>query len=103
MRLLVALAGFMMLAACTQQMEGLPGWVTGFPDEGPSFGIANLREAPTQEGYAGFSRASPDLLVTHADQVCTLGWQNLGEETMPGEQVPLIETTVRCNVYRPSL
>ena len=103
MRHLAVLAGLMMLAACTQQMEGLPGWVTGFPDEGPSFGVVTLSEAPTQPGYAGFSKASPDMLATHADQTCTLGWQDLGEEVMPGEQVPLTEVTLRCNVYRPTL
>jgi hypothetical protein len=101
MRQLAALAAFMMLAACTNQ--GLPQWITGFPDEGPSFGVVTVTQPPTEPGYAGFSKASADLLAIHADQTCTLGWQNLGEETVPGEQVPLIETTVRCNAYRPSL
>jgi hypothetical protein len=103
MRHLAALAGLMMLAACTNQMEGLPNWVTGFPGEQPSFGVVTLTEAPTQPGYAGFSKVSPDLLTTHADQTCTLGWQKLGEETLPGEEVPLVESMVRCNAYRPSL
>jgi hypothetical protein len=101
MRQLAALAGLMMLGACTGQ--GLPQWITGLPGEGPSFGVVTLTQAPTQPGYAELSKVTPDLLAAHADQTCTLGWQNLGEETVPGEQVPLTETTVRCNAYRPSL
>ena len=103
MRHLAVLAGLMMLAACSSQMEGLPNWVTGFPSDAPSFGVVTLPEAPTQPGYAGFSKVSPALLADHADQICTLGWQNLGEETMPGEEVPFTETTLRCNLYRPTL
>ena len=103
MRPLAILACLMLLASCTGQGGGLPQWITGFPDEGPSFGAATLLAAPTQPGYAGFSKASPDLLATHADQICTLGWQNLGEETMEGEEVPLTETMLRCNAYRPAL
>jgi hypothetical protein len=103
MRHLAALAALMMLAACTSQMEGLPNWVTGFPGEQPSFGVVTLPEAPTQPGYAGFSKISPTAVADHADQICTLGWQKLGEETLPGEEVPFVEATVRCNAYRPSL
>jgi hypothetical protein len=103
MRYLAALIGLMLLASCASQVEGLPQWVTGFPADGPSFGVVTLPQAPIQPGYAGFSKASPDLLATHADQICTLGWQKIDEETLPGEEVPLTETTLRCNVYRPSL
>ena len=103
MRYIAALAGLTMLAACTSQVEQLPNWVTGFPGEQPTFGVATLTEAPTQPGYAGFSRLSPTALADHADQICTLGWQNVGEETLPGEEVPFVETAVRCNAYRPSL
>jgi hypothetical protein len=81
----------------------LTNWFTGFPGEGPSFGIVTLPQEPTQPGYAGFSRVSPASLSNHADQVCTLGWQKLGEETLPGEEVPLVESTLRCNAYRPTL
>jgi len=38
MRHLAMLAGLMMLASCSSQMDGLPQWLTGLPDEGPSFG-----------------------------------------------------------------
>ena len=103
MRYLAVLAGLVLLAGCTSQVEQLPNWLTGFPGEQPSFGVVTLPEAPTQPGYAGFSRLSATALADHADQICTLGWQKLGEETLPGEEVPLVEQTLRCNPYRPSL
>jgi hypothetical protein len=103
MRYLAVLASLVLLAGCTSQVEQLPNWLTGFPGEQPSFGVVTLPEAPTQPGYAGFSRLSATALADHADQICTLGWQKLGEETLPGEEVPLVEQTLRCNPYRPSL
>jgi hypothetical protein len=111
MRQLLVVAGLFLLAACAGEPSptadqaapgGLPQWLTGFPDAGPSFAIATLGEEPTQPGYAGFNKAGPLLAATHADQICTLGYQRVAEETAPGEQVPLTVTRVRCSAYRPS-
>lgn len=112
MRKFLVVAGLSLLAACASEPSpsddqaaapgGLPQWITGFPDAGPSFGITTLAEEPTQPGYAGFNKAGPLLAATHAEQICTLGYQRVGEETDPGEQVPFTVTRVRCNLYRPS-
>jgi hypothetical protein len=111
MRHFLAIASLVALAACASEpgsssdlpiISSLPQWITGLPGEGPSFGVATLQEPPTQPGYAGFNNASPLLTATHADQICTLGYQKLSEETAPGEQVPFTVTRIRCNAYRPS-
>jgi hypothetical protein len=111
MRRFLAVAGLAALAACASEpgsssdqpiTGGLPQWITGLPGEGPSFGIATLQQPPTQPGYEGFNKASPQLTDIHAAQICTLGYQKLAEETAPGEQVPFTVTQIRCNAYRPS-
>ncbi len=104
MRQLFAIAGLIVLTSCAREgapADSLPQWITGFPDEGPSFGVASPQQAPTEPGYAGFNKSSPELAATRAAQICTLGYQRLGEETAPGEQVPFTVTRIRCAAYRP--
>jgi hypothetical protein len=112
MRHLLAVASLAMLVACASEpgasgsgsyIEGLPQWLTGLPGEGPSFGVSALQQAPQEAGYAPFNNASPQIVPTHAAQICTLGYQRLTEETAPGEPVNFALSRVRCNPYRPTL
>jgi hypothetical protein len=112
MRRMLALCGLMLLAACASEpgsgsdlpvIGWLPQGITGLPGDPPQFGVAGLAQAPTQDGYASFNKASPDVAAVHAAQICTRGYEKLGEETLPGETVPFTRWTVRCNLYRPSL
>jgi hypothetical protein len=106
MRQFLALLGLFVLVSCASEPSpaasggGLAQFLTGLPDEGPSFGIATLQEAPPEPGYAAFNKSDPSLAASHAEQICTLGYQRLGDETAPGEQVPFTETRIRCNAYR---
>jgi hypothetical protein len=112
MRHLLAVASLVMLAACASEPgasangsfdEGLAQWVLGLPNDGPTFGVSALQQAPEDAGYAGFNNASPQMAATHAAQICTLGYQRLAEETAPGEPVNLTLWRVRCNPYWPTL
>ena len=110
MRNFLAVACLVVLAACASGIsdndpsrDGLPQFLTGLPGEGPSFGLTALQQAPQDAGYAGFNNASAQIAATHAAQICTLGYQRLGEETPPGEPVNFIFWRVRCNPYRPTL
>jgi len=112
MRNLLAVTSLVILAACAStpgdpasgpSIEGLPQWLTGLPGDGPTFGLTALQQTPQDAGYVGSNNASPQIAATHAAQVCTLGYQRLGEETPPGEPVNFTLWRVRCNPYRPTL
>lgn len=87
------------LSACAGLVEQASYSVSGGAGESPEFGVSALVDGSMPANYAAFNRVDPSVADFHARQSCTLGYEKLGERTIPYDPGRLEVWQVRCVPY----
>jgi hypothetical protein len=99
MRAVLILALSLALSACAGLAEQASYSFSGGADESPEFGVSALADGSMPPNYAAFNRVDPSVADFHARQSCTLGYEKLGERTIPYDPGQLEVWQVRCVPY----
>jgi hypothetical protein len=88
------------LSACAGFAEQAAFSVSGGGEAPPAFGVSALAAtADMPANYAAFNRTDPQAADFHASQICTLGYEKLGERTLTFAPGRLVWWEVRCTPY----
>ncbi|MBX6370262.1 MAG: hypothetical protein IRZ04_20005 [Rhodospirillales bacterium] len=99
MRAALILALSLALSACAGLAEQAAYSVSGGVDESPEFGVSALADGSMPPNYAAFNRVDPSVADFHARQRCTLGYEKLGDRTVPYDPGQLEVWQLRCVPY----